>query len=108
MSWLDVTASVFLIVGSAFAAVAALGLVRLPDLYLRMHSVAKAGTLGCGLILTGVGFALPDIGVGLRALGAIAFLGATAPLAAHLIARAALRTGCPLWSGTVLDERDDV
>ena len=41
-------------------AIAALGLVRLPDLYLRMHSVAKAGTLGCGFILTGVALARPE------------------------------------------------
>ena len=100
-------ATFFLVGGAAFVAVSALGLVRLPDLYLRMHSVAKAGTLGCGLILTGVAVALPDTGVLLRVVGAILFLLVTAPVAAHLIGRAAHRAGVPQWKGTVVDEWSD-
>lgn len=102
---LDVIASAFLVAGGAFVAISALGLVRLPDVYLRMHGVAKAGTLGCGFIFTGVAFAVPEPGVVLRVVGAILFLVVTAPVAAHLIGRAALRTGCPFSSGTVRDER---
>jgi len=104
MTWVPLLAGLGLLVGAAFVAVAALGLVRLPDLYLRMHSVAKAGTLGCGLILVGVALALPDLGVVLRVLGAILFLFVTAPVASHLIGRAAHRTGTPQWEGTVVDE----
>lgn len=102
-----VLAAVLLLLGAAFVAVAALGLVRLPDLYLRMHSVAKAGTLGCGLILAGVALAIPNLGVLLRVLGAVLFLLVTAPIASHLIGRAAHRTGCPQWEGTVVDEWRD-
>ena len=97
-------ASLLILGGAAFVAVSALGLVRLPDLYLRMHSVAKAGTLGCGLILTGVAVALPEPGVLLRVVAAILFLLVTAPVAAHLIGRAAHRAGVPQWKGTVVDE----
>lgn len=100
----DVLAATLLVAGSAFVAVAALGLVRLPDVYLRMHSLAKAGTLGCGLVLAGVAFALPDVGVLLRVVGAVLFLFVTAPVASHLIGRAAHRTGSPQWEGTVVDE----
>ena len=108
MSAYQVVVFLFLLAGSAFVAVAALGLLRLQDLYLRMHSVAKAGTLGCGLILTGVALAYPRLDVILRVGGAILFLLVTAPIAAHLIGRAALRTGCPLWEGTVVNRwRDD-
>lgn len=97
-------AIVLLVSGAAFVAVAALGLVRLPDVYLRMHSVAKAGTLGCGLILTGVIFALPEVGVLLRVVAAILFLLATAPVASHLLGRAAHRTGATPCAGTVVDQ----
>ena len=100
----EVLSAVFLLAGAAFVAIAALGLVRLQDLYLRMHSVAKAGTLGCGLILTGVAIARPELGVILRVLGAILFLVVTAPVAAQLIGRAAHRAGVPQWKGTILDE----
>ncbi len=103
-SILDVAASIFLVAGAGFVALAALGLVRLPDLYLRMHSVAKAGTLGCGFLLTGVALAVPDLGVVLRVLGAIFFLLVTTPVATHLIGRAAHQTGVPLSKGTKLDE----
>jgi multicomponent Na+:H+ antiporter subunit G len=101
---MSVLAGVCLMVGAAFMALASLGLVRLPDVYLRMHSVAKAGTLGCGLLLVGVALAIPDVGVAFRALGAIVFLFVTAPVASHLIGRAAHRTGAEKWEGTVVDE----
>ena len=104
MSVLTVLAGILLLIGAAFIAIASLGLVRLPDVYLRMHSVAKAGSLGCGLLLTGVAFALPESGVALRVVGAIAFLFVTAPVASHLIGRAAHRTGSKMWKGTLVDE----
>jgi multicomponent Na+:H+ antiporter subunit G len=104
MSAAAVLAGVLLLAGAAFVAIAALGLVRLPDLYLRMHSLAKAGTLGCGLVLTGAALALPGLGVVLRVVGAVAFLLVTAPVASHLIGRAAHRTGAPQWEGTVVDQ----
>ena len=101
---MSVIAGICLVVGAAFIALASLGLARLPDVYLRMHSVAKAGTLGCGLLLVGVALAIPDLGVALRALGAIVFLFVTAPVASHLIGRAAHRTGAEQWEGTLVDE----
>lgn len=104
MSVLTLLAAFFLVAGAAWVAVAALGLVRLPDLYLRMHSVAKAGTLGCGFILVGVALARPELGVVLRVVGAILFLFLTAPVASHLIGRAAHRTKTPQWQGTVVDQ----
>ena len=104
MTVLLVASAVLLVIGAAFVAIAALGLVRLPDVYLRMHSVAKAGTLGCGFILTGVVLARPELGVVLRVVGALLFLVSTAPVATHVIGRAAHRTGCTQSDTTVLDQ----
>lgn len=101
---MSVIAGICLVLGSAFMALASLGLARLPDVYLRMHSLAKAGTLGCGLLLAGVALAIPGWGVALRAFGAIVFLFVTAPVASHLIGRAAHRTNAEQWEGTVVDE----
>lgn len=100
----DALAAVMMLAGALFAFVAAVGVVRLPDLLVRMHAATKAGTMGAGLILLGV--ALHDLhtGVTLRALSAIFFLLLTAPVSAHLIGRAAYRSGIRLWDRTRVDE----
>jgi multicomponent Na+:H+ antiporter subunit G len=98
-------AHLFLLVGSLFVLVAALGLLRLPDLLMRMHAATKAGTLGAGLLLVGVAVSTPDPSVMARALATFVFLLLTAPIAAHLIARAAYHTGeATLWDRTCVDE----
>jgi multicomponent Na+:H+ antiporter subunit G len=96
---------VLIATGVAFSLIAAVGLIRLPDLLMRMHAATKAGTLGAGLLLIAAAVGIGDIGVVLRAAAAIVFLLLTAPVAAHLIARAAYRTGqVRLWRGTLSDE----
>jgi len=100
----DYTAAFLLVSGGAFAFIAGVGLVRMPDLYIRMHAATKAGTLGAGLILAGVAVHSTEPGVIVRALATIAFLMLTAPVAAHMIGRAAYRAGVPLWERTVTDE----
>ena len=101
--WEYVTA-LLLVSGGGFACIAGLGLVRMPDVYIRMHAATKAGTLGTGLILAAVAIHFADAGVAIRTLAAIAFLLITAPVAAHMIGRAAYRTGVPLWEGSIVDE----
>ncbi|MGI9510843.1 MAG: monovalent cation/H(+) antiporter subunit G [Geminicoccaceae bacterium] len=97
----------FLILGGAFAAIAGLGLLRLPDVLIRMHASTKAGTLGVGLIVIGAAIHFGDLFVITKAALIIIFLLLTAPVAAHLIGRAAYRSGTPLWSATVIDEWRD-
>lgn len=93
-----------IVAGGFFALIAALGVLRLPDVLIRMHASTKAGTLSCGLILVAVAFHFGDVGIVARAVAAIVFLMMTAPVAAHMIGRAAYRTGVPLWQGTAVDE----
>jgi multicomponent Na+:H+ antiporter subunit G len=97
-------ASFLLLTGAAFMLVAAVGLVRFPDLLTRMHAAAKAGGLGVGLVVGAVAAAIGDAQVITEAVLVAVFLLLTAPVAAHVIARAAHRSGVPLWSGTRLDE----
>jgi multicomponent Na+:H+ antiporter subunit G len=97
--------TVFLVlVGASFMAIAALGMVRMPDLFMRMSSATKAATLGVGLIMIAVAVYFADTGVTSRALAVIVFLILTSPVAAHVIARAAYYSGVPLWEKTMADE----
>ena len=100
----ELITAVLLAAGGLFACVAGIGLVRMPDVYIRMHAATKAGTLGAGLILSAAALHSADIGVELRAVLAIVFLMITAPVAAHMIGRAAYRTGVRLWNKSVVDE----
>lgn len=100
----DIVVAVLLLAGGFFALVAAVGVARLPDVFIRMHASTKAGTLGGGLILAAVAVDLWDGGVTARVVAIVAFLLITAPIAAHLIGRTAYRIGVPLWSGSVVDE----
>jgi len=102
----DLVVSVLIILGGFFAAVAGLGLLRLPDVLMRMHASTKAGTLGVGLIVLGVAIHFGESLIVTKALLIVIFLLLTAPVGAHLIGRAAYRTGVPLSADTLRD--DDV
>lgn len=100
----EILTAFFLLVGAILALLAAVGMVRLPDTFLRMQASAKASTLGLACLLVGAAFQLTDVSSIIR-LGAIAaFVMLTAPLSAHVVARATLRRGTRLWSGSVLNE----
>lgn len=105
MVWLvDLLVAFLLLVGSVFALVAAVGLIRLPDLYTRMHAASKAGTLGSGALLIALAVADGTAGTASRALMGVVFFLLTAPISAHLLARAAYGVGYKLWDGSVMDE----
>lgn len=100
----EVIIAILLLSGSFFVLVAAIGVLRLPDLMMKMHASTKAGTLGAGLILVSVGVAFDEISVLTRVIATIIFLLLTAPVAAHLIGRAAYYVGMDFWEGTITDE----
>ena len=100
----EAAVALFILAGGLFSLAAAVGVLRLPDVLIRMHASTKAGTLGCGLILVAVALHFGDGAIVARSIAAIVFLILTAPVAAHLIGRAAYRTGVPLWEGTVMDD----
>lgn len=101
---LDIITVVFLVIGSLFILVAAVGILRLPDLYLRMSSTTKAATLGVGCILFAVALHFEEVGLTARAVAVIFFLFITAPVAAHVLARASYFLGIPLWTRAGKDE----
>ena len=95
---------ILLLLGSLFMLLAAIGMVRMPDVLTRMHSSTKSSTLGVGLIMLGVALAFSDFAIAVRALAIVIFMFTTTPVSAHMIARAAYLSGVPLWEGTLSDE----
>ncbi|MFK7855808.1 MAG: monovalent cation/H(+) antiporter subunit G [Granulosicoccus sp.] len=96
---------VFLLLGGGiFAAIAGIGLLRFPDVLMRMHASTKAGTLGVGLSVISVAIFFADDIVTTRVILTVSFILLTAPVAAHLIGRAAYRTASPLWSPTIIED----
>jgi multicomponent Na+:H+ antiporter subunit G len=82
-----------LVAGSAFSLLAAIGLLRFPDFYTRLHVGAKAGPLGAGLILLSVAATSADGVLAIRCVVGFVFLIMVGPISTHLLARAMLRGG---------------
>ena len=100
----DFVVSALVLVGSAFMFMAALGVVRMKDMYMRLSALTKAPTMGVGLLLVANIVESPAIDVVLKALAILAFGFFASPIAAHMICRAAYFQHMPLWEGTVVDE----
>lgn len=100
-------AGVMLIAGAVFSFLAAFGMVRLPDLFTRMHSASKAGAVGSGLALLAMALVSFETAVIIRALLGIIFFMLTAPISAHLLARAAYIAGYRPKNGFILDDLEN-
>ena len=98
---------IFMSGGAFFAFVAALGVLRMPDLYMRLSASTKASTLGVSFILLATAIFFNDLGVTGEVVAIIAFIILTAPVAAHMIGRAAYFNKVPLWKESVHDEMTD-
>lgn len=99
-----VLVAALLIVGAIFSLLAAIGILRFPDLYTRMHAASKAGTVGSGLLLLAAGVHSLDAAILIRALAGFFFFILTAPISAHLLAKAAHQAGYKLTKLSVVDQ----
>ncbi|MDQ1232886.1 multicomponent Na+:H+ antiporter subunit G [Paenibacillus sp. SORGH_AS306] len=91
--------SILVLLGALLSVLSAFGIIRFPDVYLRSHAATKSATLGvlCVLSSAFLFFWVYDHYPSARILLGILFVFITAPVAGHLNARAAYRTGVPLW-----------
>ncbi len=105
---IDWLSSALLLAGATLALLAGVGVLRMPDVFTRMQASTKASTLGLGCLLAGVALKNPESSFVIRAMSMAAFLLLTTAVAAHVIARAAARSGAPIWKGTLVDERPAV
>lgn len=84
----DILIGALLLAGSGFVLIAAIGIVRLPDLLTRMHASTKAGTLGALLVLAGLALHQGTGDIISKVIAATLFLLLTAPISAHMLGRA--------------------
>lgn len=106
---LEILVSGLLLLGLFFLLTGTIGLLRLKDVYSRMHATSKSTTFGvAGVLLAAlIYFRFLGLSPGLKESLILGFLLLTAPLGAHMIARAAYRTGVPMWRGGTVDQFKD-
>lgn len=104
---LEWVVALLLIFGSLFMLVAAIGVVKLPDVYMRMHAITKAASLGAILMLAAVFIWHPQWIVGIEALMVVLFVIFTAPIGSHMLARVSHYMKVPTGEGYVTDEMKD-
>jgi multicomponent Na+:H+ antiporter subunit G len=91
-------------VGALAILFASIGILRMPDFYLRLSVTVKAATMGVGLFLICAAIIFPDVSVTTKAMATVLFLVLTAPVGAHMIARTAYHSKIAIWKDTVMDE----
>ena len=100
----DILTMIFSGLGVIFILIASIGIVRMPDFFLRLSVTVKATTLGVGFILLSMVIFFGELSVATKALAIVLFLLITSPVGAQLIGRVSYFTGMTLWKKSVLDE----
>lgn len=94
---MQVVVALLLIFGTLLVLVASIGVLRMPDLYTRMHAATKAGTVGLAALLCAVALSIHDLTVLSRVIGTMVFIVLTAPVAAHLLGKSMQARGYKIW-----------
>lgn len=95
---------ILLTIGAVFTLLGAIGVIRMPDVYMRISVSTKSATLGVGAILVAVAVQFDSLAVSAKLVATIVFLLLTAPVAAHMIGRAAYAAGARQWHGCIADD----
>jgi len=101
---IDLISAVLMLLGAVFMLISAIGMIRLPDFYIRNSASTKSVVLGVLLILLGVGLHYNEILIFIEIFAILFFIFLISPLAAHIIARAAVITKVAFWEKTNLEE----
>jgi monovalent cation/proton antiporter MnhG/PhaG subunit len=103
---IEVIVSLLLLVGLIFTFAGSLGLLRLPDIFCRLHATGKSSTLGVSSIVLAsfIYFSFSETGPSIKELLTVVFVFLGGPVGAHMIARAAYRTQVPLHERTIINE----
>lgn len=96
MNWMAWLGTITLFAGCFFVVVAAIGMVRLPDVYCRSHALGKAVTLGILLLLVGYGLRVPEVSW-LKLTFVLIFQLVTIPVSSHLFCLIAYRKDVRRW-----------
>jgi multicomponent Na+:H+ antiporter subunit G len=102
----DIIVGVLAFFGTVFVFLAALGIVRMRDTYLRISVTTKAATLGIGLLLVASAIHSDELAITAKVFAIILFLLLTAPVSAHLVGRTSYFSGVKLWKNSVMDDME--
>ncbi len=94
----------FLVIGTLFIFIASVGLLKMPDVYLRMSASTIAGTFGVASMLIAVAIFFGGLSLVLHVTGVIVFLILTVPVGAHMLGRTSHIIGLKMWDKTVCDD----
>jgi len=104
---LDSLSWVFILAGVFFIVTGAIGVVRMPDVYCRLHAAGMTDTMGAGMILVGMCFQAGFTLITVRLLMIWAFLLVTSPVGTHALARAALSGGVTPYRAPITSSEGD-
>ena len=90
-------ATALVLVGAFFLTIGTVGLLRMPDMYNRMHATTKASSIGAASLFLATFVVFGPGGAGLTAVVGIVFLFLTVPAGSHILSRSALRLGVPFY-----------
>lgn len=107
MSAPEVVGAVLILAGASLCLIAGIGLQRFDDVFARMHAATKAVTLGLLLVCLGAALEVDSGGDRIKLLLVAALQFITAPVGAHMLGRAAYRSGTELSEATAIDELAD-
>lgn len=100
----EIIVGIFAFLGTMFVLLAAVGILRMPDTYLRISVTTKAATLGIGLLLMAAVIYFNETSITTKVLAIILFIVLTAPVSGHLIGRTSYFSGVRLWKNSVMDD----
>lgn len=100
----EIVLAALIITGTGFIFLASLGILRMPDLYMRMSTTTKAATIGIAFMLFSTAMFFQDFAITTRVFATVLFVLLTVPTAAHMIGRAGYFNKVPLWENSVIDE----
>ena len=93
----DILVSIFIIIGSLWMLIASIGIIRLPDIYMRIHALTKSSSLGLMFLLFGVMIYYPGFSVIIKSFAIIVFLYLTLPVSANLLGKSAIDSNAFFW-----------
>lgn len=102
-----VAGNVLIGLGTVLLLLAAIGIVRLPDVFARLHAAGLGASLGIASVLLGSALLVETAAARVALVVAVVFQFAAGPFATHALSRAAHRSHAPMWAGTVVDELRD-
>ena len=104
--FIEIVVPLLILFGTILLLGGAVGILRFPDTYCRMHALGKGTTMGiiCFMLAATIYFVWSGIGLSVQSILSLVFISISSPIGSHMIAKAAYHYGIPLWKESVRDD----